>query len=173
MPMLLARPAADEYNPYYERYISKVPDGDIVQLLASQLAATSELLESIPEAKGTYRYAPEKWTLKESVGHVIDSERIFAYRALRVARGDTTPLASFDQDLYVPTSRANERTMHDLAEELGYVRRATLALFRNLDEEAMGRRGTASDSPVTPRALAYIIAGHQLHHVQILKERYL
>jgi uncharacterized damage-inducible protein DinB len=173
MPMLVSRPAADEYNAYYDRYISKVPDGDIVRQLATQVSSTLELLESIPESKGDHRYAEGKWTVKESILHVIDAERIFGYRALRVARGDKTPLPGFEQDEFVPFSRAAERTLRDLAAELGHVRRASVALFEHLDEEAMSRRGTASNSPVTPRALAYIIAGHELHHVQILRERYL
>jgi uncharacterized damage-inducible protein DinB len=169
----VSRPAADEYNAYYDRYITKVPDGDIVQQLASQVSSTIELLESIPESKGDYRYAEGKWSLKESVLHVIDAERIFAYRALRIARGDKTPLPGFEQDDYVKFSRGAERTLHDIAEELGQVRQASVALFKHLDEEAMSRRGTASNNPVTPRALAYIIAGHERHHVQILRERYL
>ena len=173
MPLLVARPAADEYAAYYDRYISKVPEGDIVQQLRAQLSSTLALLESIPESRGDHRYADGKWTVKEVLAHVNDAERIFAYRALRIARGDTTPLPGFEQDDYVPASRADERTVHDLAEELGHIRRATLALFEHLDEEALSRRGTASNHPVTPRALAYIIAGHELHHVQILREKYL
>jgi len=173
MTMLLSRPAADEYNAYYDRYITKVPDGDIVQILATQIASTLQLLESIPESKGDYRYAEGKWTVKESVLHVIDAERIFGYRALRIARGDKTPLPGFEQDDYVPFSRAGERTVRDIAEELGDVRRSSVALFAHLDEEAMSRRGTASNNPVTPRALAYIIAGHERHHVAILREKYL
>src|SRR5690349_5562055 len=116
MPMLLSRPAADEYNAYYDRYISKVPEGDIAQTLSAQLSTTLAFLESIPESKGDHRYAPGKWTLKEVILHVIDAERIFAYRALRIGRGDKTPLASFEQDDYVPMSRASERTVRDLAE---------------------------------------------------------
>jgi uncharacterized damage-inducible protein DinB len=173
MTMLLSRPAADEYNACYDRYITKVPDGDIVQILATQIASTLQLLESIPESKGDYRYAEGKWTVKESVLHVIDAERIFGYRALRIARGDKTPLPGFEQDDYVPFSRAGERTVRDIAEELGDVRRSSVALFAHLDEEAMSRRGTASNNPVTPRALAYIIAGHERHHVAILREKYL
>ena len=173
MPMLLSRPAADEYNAYYDKYISKVPDGDISQTLVTQLASTLDILGRIPESKGDYRYAPDKWTVKEVLAHVIDAERIFAYRALRIGRGDKTPLASFEQDDYVPFSRASERTIRDLVEELGHVRRASIALFQHFDDEAMSRRGTASNSPVTPRALAYIIAGHELHHLQILREKYL
>jgi len=173
MPTLVSRPAADEYNPYYEKYISRVPDGDIVEQLTAQVSSTIALLESIPESKGDYRYAEGKWSVKESVLHVIDAERIFAYRALRIARGDKTPLPGFEQDDYVPFSRAAERTLHDIAEELGQVRQASVALFKHLDEEAVSRRGTASNNPVTPRALAYIIAGHELHHVRILRERYL
>lgn len=173
MPMLLSRPTADEYNAYYGRYISKVPDGDIVQTMTSQLSSTLELLNSIPESKGDHRYAEGKWTVKEVLAHLNDSERIFAYRALRIARGDKTPLPGFEQDEYVPLSHASERTIRDFAEEFRDVRRASVALFRHLDEEDMSRRGTASNNPVTPRALAYIIAGHELHHLAILRENYL
>lgn len=173
MTVTTMRPGADEYSPYYERYVSKVPDGEITTVLAQQIEATLELLRGIPESKGSHRYEPGKWTLRESIGHVIDSERIFSCRALRIARGDTTPLPGFEQDDYVPTSGAERRTIGDLADELEHVRRATLDLYRHLDDEALARRGTASGATITPRALAYIIAGHERHHVMILRERYL
>jgi hypothetical protein len=169
----ITRPAPDEYGPYYGRYIERVPEGDLCDLLEGQMNETLALLRSIPETRGTYRYAPEKWSVKEVVGHVIDTERIMSYRALRVGRGDTTPLPGFEQSDYVPTGHFDRRSLADLGEELAAVRRATVLLFGHFDAAALGRRGTASGHPVTTRALAYIIAGHERHHVAILREKYL
>jgi hypothetical protein len=169
---LRARPAASEYAPFYHGYVSSVPDGDVVELLRS---GGRELLESIgriPEDRGGYRYAPEKWTIREVIGHLIDAERIFSYRALRVARGDRTPLASFDENQYVNTAGSNARTIADLRRELGAVREASLLLFESLPDEAWGRSGVASGNEVSLRALAYIVAGHSRHHLRILRERY-
>lgn len=170
---MIARPGADEYAPYYSTYIGKVPEGDLQAMLSSQLAETMALLRSIPESRGGYRYAPDKWSIKEVLGHLIDSERIFSYRALRIARGDATPLPGFEQDDYVPAGRFDARTVRDLADEFAAVRQATIHLCAHFDPEAFARRGTASGKPVSARALAYIIAGHELHHVGILKTRYL
>jgi uncharacterized damage-inducible protein DinB len=170
---LIARPGTDEYAPYYGTYIGKVPDGDLRAMLASQLAETLALVRSIPESRGGHRYAPDKWSIKGVLGHLADSERIFSYRALRIGRGDTTPLPGFEQDDYVPMGNFDARTLRDLADELAAVRQATLHLFAHLDQAAFERRGTASGKPISVRALAYIIAGHELHHVGILKTRYL
>lgn len=170
---LIARPGTDEYAPYYGTYIGKVPDGDLRAMLASQLVETLALIRSIPESRGGHRYAPDKWSIKGVIGHLADSERIFSYRALRIGRGDTTPLPGFEQDDYVPMGNFDARTLRDLADELAAVRQATLHLFAHLDLAAFERRGTASGKPVSVRALAYIIAGHELHHVGILKTRYL
>lgn len=170
---LIARPGTDEYAPYYGTYIGKVPDGDLRAMLASQLAETLALIRSVPESRGGHRYAPDKWSIKGVLGHLADSERIFSYRALRIGRGDTTPLPGFEQDDYVPMGNFDARTLRDLADELAAVRQATLHLFAHLDQAAFERRGTASGKPVSVRALAYIIAGHELHHVGILKTRYL
>lgn len=170
---LIARPGTDEYAPYYGMYIGKVPDGDLRAMLASQLVETLALIRSIPESRGGHRYAPDKWSIKGVLGHLADSERIFSYRALRIGRGDTTPLPGFEQDDYVPMGNFDARTLRDLADELAAVRQATLHLFAHLDQAAFERRGTASGKPVSVRALAYIIAGHELHHVGILKTRYL
>ena len=168
-----ARPAQDEHAPYYGKYTSLVPDGNVVEILEHQIAATVNLLRNLPEEKANYRYAPEKWSVKEVIGHLTDSERIFAYRALRIARNDQTPLASFEQDGYVPAGDFGARTIADLLDEFECVRRSTLFLFKNLNEEAWSRRGTASDNEVSVRALAYIIAGHELHHLNVLREKYL
>ena len=167
-----ARPNANEYAPYYHTYVSLVTTDDVLGALESQRLQTSQLLAARSEREGNFRYAAGKWSVKEVVGHVNDAERIFAYRALRIARGDATPLASFEQDDYVRAANSGERTLTDLAEEFLAVRAATLALFRSLKDEAWSRRGVASDKEVTVRALAYIIAGHELHHRNILGERY-
>jgi hypothetical protein len=167
------RPAGDEYNPYYGRYIGGVPEGEMLVTLRDQLASTEALLREFGEARAGHRYAPGKWSVKEVVLHVADAERIFAYRALRIARADATPLPGFEQDDYVPTSGADARPLAELAAELRSVRAATITLFAGLPAEAFARRGTASNSPVSVRALAWIIAGHERHHARILRERYL
>jgi hypothetical protein len=167
------RPAAGEYNPYYDKYISLVPEEDVRVVLRRQLDDTLSLLSSINEAQAATSYAPGKWSIKELVGHVIDGERIFAYRALRFARGDQTPLSGFEQDDYVAGGNFGARRLTDLATEFEHVRKATLSLLGHLDEEAWQRSGVASDSPVSVRALAYIMAGHEAHHMGILRERYL
>lgn len=169
----IERPDGTEYAPYYERYVSLVSDGDILASLSRQMDESLALLESIPESRGDFRYAPDKWSIKELVGHLIDTERIFAYRALRFARNDRTPLQGFDQDDYVRGASFDDCGLNDLADELANVRRANLSLFKNLGEEAWKRRGAANDSEVSVRALAYIIAGHELHHMEILRSRYL
>lgn len=168
-----ARPAQDEHAPYYEKYTSLVPDGNIVEILKSQIATTLALLRNLDEEKANFRYAPDKWSIKEVLGHLIDAERIFTYRALRIARNDQTPLPGFEQDGYVPAGNFDARSLSDLLDEFACVRRASLYLFGNLSDEAWSRLGTASDNPVSVRALAYITAGHELHHLNIVRERYL
>jgi len=167
-----ARPSAGEHAPYYGKYIALVPDGDVVSVLRDQSAETVRLLRNLSPGKADYAYAPGKWTVKEVVGHVIDAERIFAYRALRFARGDKTELAGFDENTYVPAGQFGLRTMNDLLDEFEVVRASTIQLARHLDAEALDRRGTASQNPVSVRALLYIIAGHERHHVALLRERY-
>ncbi len=167
-----ARPEPGEYAPFYETYISKVKGSDILGILEAQRLQMAQLFAARSERDGNFRYAPDKWTVKEALGHVIDSERIFVYRALRIARGDQTPLASFEQDDYVRGGNFAERTLADLAEEFGLVRAASIALFRSLQREAWQRRGVANEKEVTVRALAFIVAGHELHHRLILEERY-
>jgi len=169
----LSRPDPSEYGAYYGRYINLVPEGPIVTVLRDQIAETLKLLRALPEARGHHRYAPGKWSIKEIVGHVTDGERVFSYRALRIGRGDETPLPGFEQDDYVKNGGFDSRPLGDLLDELETVRRATVQLLAPLDEAAMLRRGTASGFPVSVRALAYITAGHELHHRNILKERYL
>jgi hypothetical protein len=172
----IARPQPGEYAPYYDRYISLiVPQAqgeDILNTLDQQRRETMMLLCGGGEEDGDFRYAPDKWSAKEVLGHVCDTERIFAYRALRISRADATPIAGFEQDDYVRNGPFAQRPLADLIEDFIAVRRATLSLLRNLDEAAWSRRGIANKNEVTVRALAYIIAGHELHHRRILEEKY-
>ena len=166
------RPAADEFAPYYGTYITKVPDGDVVQTLNGQIAHTLGYLRAIPESKGGHRYAAGKWSVREVVGHLSDAERIFAYRALRFARGDSTPLASFDENAYVANARLDDRPLASLIDEYEAVRAATIAMFDGLFPEEWIRAGEASGKRMSVRALAWVIAGHELHHLDVLRTRY-
>jgi uncharacterized damage-inducible protein DinB len=166
-------PEATEYNPYYGKYVSLVTEGDILTKLNEQLDATRALLGSIPESHANFRYAPDKWSIKELLGHVIDTERIFAYRALRFARNDQTPIEGFEQDDYIRNAAFDDYPLAELMAEFTHVRHATLSLLKHLNEEAWTRKGIASDNEVSVRALAYIIAGHELHHMNILRSKYL
>ena len=137
-------PGVDEYGPYYGKYVSLIESKDIVTTLEDQLESTAALLRQIPEQRGNYRYAPDKWSLKELIGHVIDTERIFAYRTLRIGRGDQTPLAGFDQDPYVANARFDSCTLAGLAAEFDLVRRSNLAMLKHFPDDVWNRRGTAS-----------------------------
>jgi uncharacterized damage-inducible protein DinB len=167
------QPDATEYAPYYGKYISLVPAGEMVATLSRQLDNTLALLGGLSEAQADSRYAPDKWSIKEVVGHILDTERIFGHRAFRFARNDRTPLPGFEQDDYVRAANFGQRPLADLAGEFEHVRRSNLYLFRSLDDEAWLRRGVASDNEVSVRALAYIIAGHETHHMQLVQSRYL
>ena len=169
---MTTRPDRTEYDPYFSKYIDPVPDGDIVTILKSQIDNTLALLRNVSEEKAGEAYAPGKWSIKEVVGHLIDTERIFAYRALRIARNDRTPLAGFEQDDYVAATNFNARTLASLIEELSAVRSANIHLFKHFTEAEWLRRGTANQKEITTRALAYNIAGHEMHHVGILQSRY-
>lgn len=173
MTSAISRPDSSEYAPNYETYVSKVPEGNIVAILEDQRRETQDLLATIPEGRALHRYAPGKWSIKEVIGHVTDAERVFSYRALRFARGDQTPLSGFDEKAYAPAGHFDAHDLPDLAAELDAVRRATIALFSGLDSEALARRGPANNKEISVRALAYVIAGHERHHVEILRERYL
>jgi len=174
--LTVARPQPGEYAPYYDRYISLVVSNaqseDILDTLDQQRRQTMLLLCGRDEEDGDFRYAPDKWSAKEVLGHICDTERIFAYRALRIARADATPVEGFEQDDYVRNGPFAQRPLADLVEDFIAVRRATLSLLRNLDEAAWSRRGIANKNEVSVRALAYIIAGHELHHRRILEEKY-
>ena len=167
------RPQSGDYVPYYDRYISLVPGNDILTAFEDQRREMLLLLCGRTEADGDIRYAPDKWSLKEVLGHVNDTERIMSYRALRISRGDATPIEGYEQDDYVRNGPFARRPLADLIEDYIAVRRATVSLFRNLDEPAWTRRGVANKNEVTVQALAYIIAGHELHHRRVLEEKYL
>lgn len=170
---MLNRPSKEEYGTYYDRYISLVPEGDVAELLKSQYIEIEDLLASLPEERGSFRYAPGKWSLKEVVGHMADTERVMAYRLLRIARGDQTPLPGFDQDVFVKGASFDSFSLKDLLEDYSAVRRSTLTLLRGVTEEVSLRAGTVGDNPATARSLAYIIAGHEIHHLKVIRERYL
>lgn len=167
-----ARPNTTEYGSFYHGYVSLVPDGDVVDVLRDSGRTLHERVSAIPEDRGGHRYAEGKWSIRELIGHLVDAERIFTYRALRIARGDATPLPGFEENEYVRASGSDARTLASLVREQGVVREATVQLFESLPEEAWRRRGTASGASISVRALAYITAGHALHHFRILRERY-
>jgi hypothetical protein len=164
-------PGASEYAPYYATYIRLVPPGDVLEFLDRQIGEVSKWLGQVPAEQQAVHHAPYTWTLKEVVGHLDDAERIMAYRALRIARGDATPLPGFDENAYVPAGEFNRRPWADLIEGYVAVRRCTVGFFRGLRPEAWTRMGTANNVPVSVRALAHIIAGHTLHHFRIMLRR--
>jgi hypothetical protein len=169
----IAPPAADEYAPYYGRYIAQVPAGaDILEQLERQCEEVLARFRAVPESRGAHRYAPGKWSVRQVVGHLSDTERIMAYRALRIARADATPMPGFDENAYAPESGADAVPLAELVAEFAAVRRASVALFRHLPADAWTRRGIASESPLSVRALAWIIVGHPTHHLGVLRERY-
>jgi hypothetical protein len=167
------RPAAHEHAPYYGTYISKVADGDIRETLRRQGVAAHAFFAAIPESQGEFAYGPGKWTLKESLLHVTDAERVFTYRMLRIARADPTPMPGFDQDVWVPNCEVAGRSVQSLTAEFAAVRAATQTLVDSLSDAAWSRTGTASEKTVSARALAWVIAGHMEHHLAIFREKYL
>jgi hypothetical protein len=175
-----ARPAADEHAPWAGTYIDDAAAAldalgttDLVALLDTQPSQLASLLDGVSDDVARRGYAPGKWTLAESLLHVNDAERVFAYRLLRIARGDATPLAGYEQDDWVPRSGADRRTLDSLLHEFQVIRAGTLALVRALDAAAIDRRGTANGHPVSVRALAWMIAGHAAHHIVLARTRYL
>ena len=160
----IGRPGPDEYGTYFGTYVGKVPEGPILEILAAQLAPVAARLRAIPASTTDAPTAPGKWSLKQVLNHVIDAERVFAYRALRIGRGDKTPLPGFEQDPWVETSQANARSWADHIAEFESVRAATVSLFAGFPREAWMYTGTASNTTLSVRAMAYIIAGHLIHH---------
>jgi len=169
----IQRPKPDEHAEYYAKYVAKVPDGDLIAQLSSQAIETVNLLKELSPERADFAYAPGKWTIKQVLGHIIDAERVFGYRALRFARNDPTALPGFDENLFVENANFTTRTLADLIDEFRDVRASTIHFAKNLDPDALTRRGTASNFPVSVRALLYIIAGHERHHTMLLRERYL
>ena len=169
----MTRPEKTEYYEYYDTYVALVNETDIVAAFESQLSEMSELFNSIPEEKSASAYAEGKWTIKELVGHLIDGERMFGYRALRISRGDETPIEGFEQNLYTENAPFNDYKFSDLVEEFELVRQSSVLFFKHLKETDWTRAGTASGNPVSVRALAYIMVGHVRHHANILRDRYL
>ncbi|MFC2088360.1 DinB family protein [Calditrichota bacterium] len=167
------RPENNEYFEYYDRYVSLVPDGDIIEILKNQQKICNNLLLDLPEKKINYKYAPEKWTLKQVFGHVIDVEWVFTYRALTIARGDKTALPGMDQNEFMKGANFEKRQMSDMIEEYNHLRSANIVLFTSFDEQINNRTGMASGCSFSVRSIPYIIAGHELHHINVIKERYL
>jgi DinB superfamily len=158
---------------FYHRYLAQVPEGDLLGLLREQLNKLQEFFKALPEDKQEYAYAPGKWTPKDILGHLIDCERVFQYRVLRFARADETPLPGFEEDDYVPAGNFNARNMDMLVYEFGMVRLSSIALVQSLDAAAWERSGTANGKRISVRALVWILLGHPLHHVGVIRERYL
>ena len=167
------RPDPSEHAEYYAQYIARVPDGDITSTLSDQLAETVEILRALPEDRETYRYAEDKWTLREVVGHLIDTERMFAYRALAIAREDDVDLPGMDQDAWSTGSNSADRLMVDLIEEWLSVRRSNVLMFASLPDGAGGRTGRASGYDFTVRSFPWIIAGHELWHRELIRRDYM
>ncbi len=170
---MIERPANSEYEAYYHQYISKVPEGDVLEIMETNMTDTASLLAGVGEDKAGYRYAPGKWSIKQVVGHLTDVERLFGYRTMAFARRDKAPLPSFDQNEYVEHANFDNRSLRNIAGEFECIRRSTVALFRSFDPDVLMRTGIASGFSFTVRSVAFILAGHEIHHVGVLKERYL
>jgi uncharacterized damage-inducible protein DinB len=173
VPDRRVRPAAGEFAPFYAAYVARVPDGDIVDTLTTQLDHTLGPLRALPESAGGRRYAEGKWSVREVLGHLADAERIFSYRALRFARNDETELPSFDENTYIANGFFDRRTISSLCDEYHAVRQSTLHLLTHMNDVEWGRSGIASRNRMSVRALAWVMAGHELHHREILASRYL
>ncbi|MBM3807144.1 MAG: DinB family protein [Acidimicrobiia bacterium] len=169
--MTMTRPQPAEFAQFYAGYISKVPDSGPAGLMKDQIAAFARL-KALPEDKGNYAYADGKWTVKEVIGHLADAERVFSYRLTRIARGDQTPLAGFDENAWAKSAPHGRRKLADVVDEMMAIRRSTLALVGSLDETSIGNTGVANNNPVSARAICWILAGHTRHHLDILAERY-
>lgn len=167
------RPAKGEFLDYYGTYIDQVPDGDVTDAMSAQLDDFLSLIRSLDESDGDKRYAPGKWSIRDIIGHIIDGERVFVYRALCFSRNDPTPLPGFDENLFAANGPYAKVTLADLADELEQVRRSTIHFFSHLSDEEMSRKGSANGHDITVRALAWIIAGHSIHHVKVIRDRYL
>jgi hypothetical protein len=170
---MLKHPKTNEYHPYFERYIELIPNEGLLDILKKQQETTNNLLRGISNEQGEYRYEAEKWSLKEVLGHMADVERVLSYHVLVVARGDTVSFTPFDKDLYMTNADFSRRDIQDILSDFSIVRQCTSSLIACLSNDAWMHTGTVLNHPTTARALAYIIAGHELHHQAIIKERYL
>jgi hypothetical protein len=170
--MLAPRPKTGDHAPAYSSYVALVPDGEILRTLEQQSRETAELLRRVDEQRSLHRYAEGKWSIREVIGHVSDAERVWCYRALTFARADATPLPGFDENLWAAASNAHSRPFPQIVQELAAVRVATLALFGGFSDAEWSRSGSANNNHITVPALAWVIAGHERHHVKILRERY-
>lgn len=169
----MKRPASAEYAPYFDTYVRLVPNGSIEELLTAQLGEMRALLGEISDEQASYRYAPGKWSLKQVLGHITDNERVWAYRLLRIARGDAIVFESYDQDKFIQEASFDSLTISELIDDYSFVRRSTLSLLRGLSEAVWSQQGELYGKPLTARAAAYVIAGHELHHRSVIKQKYL
>lgn len=167
------RPDASEHPDYFNTYLNRVPERDLISTLRTQINDTISLLGSLSDEQALFRYAESKWSIKEVVGHIADTERVMSYRALRVARGDRTPLPGFDENVFMKGSSFDRIPLREIIEDLVNVRQATVSLFQNLPQEAWLRKGIVNERETSARAFGYFIAGHELHHRAVLQERYL
>lgn len=167
------RPQSNEFVPYYSKYVDRVPEEDVIAALEQQIETTRAALAPLSELQAMHRYEPDKWSVKEVVGHMVDVERVFAYRALSIARGEQKNLPDFDQNEYMKVAGFDTRSLADLVDEFTELRRADVRMFRALAPEAWSRIGTASDARISVRALAYVLVGHERHHLEVIRERYL
>lgn len=170
---MTARPASSEYPEWYDGYVQSVPDGDIVELMEKQLKEVASLLNEIDDEKSLYRYSGDKWSIRELLGHLNDTERIMTYRALRFARGDKTDIPQYDHNEYVETAKFDKIPFEDLKKEFRFLRKATIILFKNFTEEQFAAKGYSGGKEFTVKAKAYIIVGHVNHHLKIIREKYL
>ena len=168
----MKRPYKDEYVLYYHTYIEKVPEGDVIKSMDKQIAEVKRLFKNITKKQSVFRYSPEKWSVKEVIGHILEAERVLAYRTLRFARNDNKDLHGFDENEYINQSNYNEIKLADLIEEFCALRTSNVLMFKNFTDEMSLRSGTANGNKFTVRALAYIMTGHVHHHLKILRERY-
>ena len=169
----MRRPEPSEYAPYYQKYIDLVKDDNPIKALQNQIIAMQAFLSEIPEEKENYRYAEGKWTIKEIIGHLTDAERVFGFRALCFARKDKTALPGFEEDEYVAAGNFQKRSFYNLVHEFNLVRESHIALFKTFDEEALSQLGTANNNSISVRALIFVMAGHEIHHLNVIRERYL
>ena len=173
MAQTILRPQEGELVPYYARYVALVPSDNLFEHFANQRENFASLLATLPESKLLHRYAEGKWSIKDVAQHIIDSERIFAYRALSIARNDPNNLPGFEENDYAAVAKADNRSGKEMAEDYAAARAATIALFRSFDDSVLAHKGVVNNQPVSVRALGYVIAGHDLHHFAVVKERYL